>query len=443
MSSRIASRIAIGVFVGVMAAGSGVVGASAVGLFSSPTGSLNPEAYSILPPKEVSPAGGLGSVDRTLLPDAARIQKGLDDLDSTGVGTVCFSVLDLAGSQVAGERVDSNQVPASSWKVLTAMAVLSGYGSNHRFTTTVVASASGVVLVGGGDPYLTAATPFHPGQARIQDLADQTAERLKRAEHTSIVLGYDDSLFAGPQWSPDWTPDLSVDVSPISALSVDPHGSPSSDTSAAAASTFRNLLVERGIEVTAVQAQPASSGAAVLGQVESLPLGVIVQQVLLISDNDAAEVLFRHVSVAAGLDGSFTSAQSALETYLVSQGLWTSGISISDGSGLSLKNRVSALVLASAIRVVLNNPQLGDVFKGLPVAGVDGTLPSRFDDPDEADGRGVVRAKTGTHDYVRTMTGFAQTSSGAVVVFSFLVSDVTSHPVTVNWLDEAASILAS
>jgi D-alanyl-D-alanine carboxypeptidase/D-alanyl-D-alanine-endopeptidase (penicillin-binding protein 4) len=177
--------------------------------------------------------------------------------------------------------------------------------------------------------------------------------------------------------------------------------------------------------------------------VESLPLGQIVRSVIRTSHNYAAETLFRHIGRINGGDGTWFSAKETMTVQLKSLGLWSDNMLVSDGSGLSLSNYATACVLASAVLRVYEDPNLHDILWGLPVAGVDGTLRTRFDDPDEANGRGVVRAKTGTHDDVRTLTGYAQDSSGAVTVFSFLLNDLYSTTAGTDWLDEAAAVLAS
>jgi len=439
---KIVNRIVIGVLVGLVILSGGLVGATAAGVFSPTPGVLDPDSYVDPPPTPRTPEPGLEGLDPALTPDSARIQAGLAALGRTGLGTVSYQVIDASGQKVAGEDEGTLRVPASSWKVLTSMAVLSAYGPNHRFTTTVVSSSTGIVLVGAGDPYLTKSSAAGSGQGTVQDLAAKTAQALSGSGIASVTLGYDDSLFAGPQWNPVWPEDFGYDVDPISALSVDPNGWTDTDTSAAAATIFASALADQGISVTAVRAEKAGSAATLLASVDSLPLGQIVQRVISTSYNFGAEVCLRHVGVASGGDGSTRSGVAGLTAFLQAQGLWTDGMRIDDGSGLSDGNVVTASILAQAVRTSYGNPVLADVVTGMPVAGVDGTLARRFDDPDEMGGRGIVHAKTGTLDYVRTLTGFAQTSSGAVVFFSFMLNNLPDDAAGVDWLDEAAAVLA-
>ena len=440
---KIVNWIVIAVLGVAVLLGGGVVALSAVGVFAPAATPLDPASYVEPPPTPVPAGPGLDAPDEAISPDSAQIQARLDSLSRQGLGTVSYQVIDLSGEEVAGEDENSGRTPASSWKVLTSMAALSAYGPDHRFTTTVVSSPTGIILVGAGDPYLTRSSATAIGQGKIQDLVAQTVQGLSDSGLTSVTLGYDDSLFAGPQWNPVWPDDYGADVSPISALSIDPVGWASANTSADAAGIFRDLLADQGISVTDVRPEKAAGNTNVLASVDSLPLGEIVQRVISTSYNFGAEVLLRHVGVAAGGDGSPGSSASALSAYLSDQGLWADGMSVSDGSGLSSGNIVSPAMMAQAVRTAYGNPLLADVLAGMPVAGVDGTLARRFDDPDEANGRGVVHAKTGTLDYVRTLTGFAQTSSGAVMFFSFMLNNLPDDSAGLNWLDEAAAVLAS
>src|SRR5262249_4458401 len=113
--------------------------------------------------------------------------------------------------------------PASTAKLATALAILAVHRTTDRITTRVVTGAlpGTVVLVGGGDPTLTAAAPgkpgAYPGAARISDLA----RRLRGVHVTRVEV--DDSLFTGPAVSPSWAPeDVPSDyAAPITASTVD------------------------------------------------------------------------------------------------------------------------------------------------------------------------------------------------------------------------------
>jgi D-alanyl-D-alanine carboxypeptidase/D-alanyl-D-alanine-endopeptidase (penicillin-binding protein 4) len=443
MRSKIANRVTVALFGFVILATSGVLTASGFGLFSSRTHSdWDIQPYVQVLPDPVPPAGGIDSLDPHDTFTPGSLPGRLDNLQ--GTGNIGYAVYDLAGNQVAGRQPDQAKIPASSMKTITSLGALAAYGPDHRFTTRVVSSPKGIIIVGGGDPFLTAGKKFHPWQASATDLADQVAEALKKDKRTSITLGYDTTLFADNEWNPGWNGSASGgDIAGISALSIDPPMGSLSDVAKTSATKFSKLLTERGITVTSTKSETAKDDMEVLGEVESLPLGLIVQRTMQVSHNWAAEVMFYHVAVASGKQGTYANAQKAMETYLKSVDLWGEGMAVVDGSGLSTGNLIPPEILAKTVRTAMQDPRLVDVIRGMPVAGVEGTLSNRFGDGNASDARGVVHAKTGMLDDVRSLTGIAHTKSGHVLIFSFIVNDVTNDYNTIKWLDQAAAILAS
>jgi D-alanyl-D-alanine carboxypeptidase/D-alanyl-D-alanine-endopeptidase (penicillin-binding protein 4) len=428
----------------------------ATGLWSdggSPT--IDPSLYAPTPtptPSPVTPIPVAATASQGKLPDGATLLAKLRAVDRTSVPRDGMVVIDpLTGAVVTGESADALMTPASTFKLLTSAAALAAYGPDHRFTTKVVSGTGNqIVLVGGGDPYLSGSTATsYPERASIGDLADATAKSLKASGQTAVSLAYDDSLFSGPAWNPAWAVGYHEFATPTSALWVDEgivggvHGT---DPSGGAANAFAAQLKARGISVTAVAAGTASAGATTLASVQSLPLDLIVSQVLLHSDNDGAEVLFRQIALAAGASGSITAAQTAMQAKLVSLGLWRDGMEIDDGSGLSRANLATPTVLSLAVAKGFNDARYRALVDGLPTAAADGTLYARYDDPTtEGAGRGAVRAKTGTLTGVHSLAGFTRTADGGLVVFAFIANDVAPEKALAarDWLERTTSVVAA
>jgi D-alanyl-D-alanine carboxypeptidase/D-alanyl-D-alanine-endopeptidase (penicillin-binding protein 4) len=107
------------------------------------------------------------------------------------------------------------------------VALLSVARPDGRFTTVAETGVTPgqVVLVGGGDPTLSAARPGKPtdyrSAARMSDLAAQVRTAIGGTRITSIVV--DDSRFTGPRTAPGWQPDdvPSTYASAITPLMVD------------------------------------------------------------------------------------------------------------------------------------------------------------------------------------------------------------------------------
>lgn len=389
--------------------------------------------------------------------DPTRVVAQLNGVDPAAMqGTFGGTVIDLGtGAVLYGNRARRPYIPASTVKLLTSAAALSVLGPEHRFTTTTVAGGKGkIVLVGGGDPYLASkpSASSYPTRASLVDLAQRTAATLQRSKQRTVALGYDASLFSGPTWHSNWPGGYADQVTPVSALWVDEGrvrgvspGPRVSEPAKNAADAFARALKAQGITVTSVTPAKAATGARVLGAVKSMPLERIVEQLLLASDNDAAEVVFRHTALGAQRPGSFAEARLVVQARLRALGVWIDGTAIPDGSGLSRETRVSADTLARVLRLAAEetHPELRAVITGLPVAGVEGTLQTRFFDGASVAGRGLVRGKTGTLSKVHALAGLVRTRDGSVLIYAFLVNDAENEYAARVWLDRVSTALSA
>lgn len=395
-------------------------------------------------PAEVAPPPGL-TLPEAEDPGSVAVPADEVDVDAQAVRAALRRLVRARalGSRVAvrvtelpdGEMVFSHGVdrvvPASTLKLLTAAAALHELGPDHRFATTVVAAPSRnrVVLVGGGDPLLAsrpAEAEVYPARADVDTLARTTARALRDAGRTRVRVGFDDSLFTGPEVNPRWEPSYVPDnvVTPVSPLWVD-EGMPregwrrSRTPARAAAEAFVRALERRQVEVVGQpRRQVAPEESSEVARVESAPLAQVVEQVLAVSDNEGAEVLARHVALAAEETPSFAGAVRAVHDALAELGVDTSADRILDGSGLARGNRLDPETLTSLITVLAGaeHPDLRPALTGLPVAGFSGSLAFRFDEGDPA-GEGSVRAKTGTLSRVSGLAGTVTTLDGAVLGF--------------------------
>jgi serine-type D-Ala-D-Ala carboxypeptidase/endopeptidase (penicillin-binding protein 4) len=144
----------------------------------------------------------------------------------------------------------------------------------------------------------------------------------------------------------------------------------------------------------------------------------VVQHVLEVSDNEGAEVLARHVALAAGRPASFDGASRAVRSVARDLGIPLKGAVVRDGSGLSRQDRLSVRTLLSLLAAGADpdRPELGGLLEGLPVAGFSGSLASRFTVGADA-GLGFVRAKTGTLTGVHGLAGVTVGRDGTPLLF--------------------------
>ncbi|WP_285758390.1 D-alanyl-D-alanine carboxypeptidase/D-alanyl-D-alanine endopeptidase [Nocardiopsis ansamitocini] len=327
-------------------------------------------------------------------------------------------------------------VPASTTKVVTAVAVLHSPGPDTHITTRVVRGEDPdeVVLVGGGDPTLTRKDDGerYPRLATLEDLARQTAASLDEEGIDAVRLDYDDSTYPGsalgPGWKKNYVPEGSTGA--VHALMID-EGRVEPDSSSrvenpplVAAEAFAKELESAGITVTGGLSEvTAPEEPDVLGSVDSPPVSALVEMMMLTSDNNIAEALARQIALAQGEELTFEGAVAATDTVLAELGI--EGVDISDNSGLSTRNRISPQALVELLLLAADpdRPDLYYTLSGLPTAHFSGSLRSRYSPSGPAEaGAGLVRAKTGTLNGVSALAGTAYNAEGRLVVFAFVAN---------------------
>jgi D-alanyl-D-alanine carboxypeptidase/D-alanyl-D-alanine-endopeptidase (penicillin-binding protein 4) len=402
------------------------------------------EPAAVAPPPGLelpAPAPAAEVADPVLPAEAGRVRPAAvrrvvePRLDDPDLGRhVVVAVGDLTGNGPTWTSGDGRFVPASTTKLLTVVSALASLGPEHRFTTRVVgAGGNRVVLVGGGDPFL-ASRPVPaadrddawPDRADVVTLARRVARALAEEDRGRVRVAFDASLFTGPADNPAWEESYVPDgvVSPISALWVDEGRAPNGwsrvdDPAAQAAETFADALRRQGVTV-AGRPRPvrAREDAPVLAEVRSAPLGQIGERVLEVSDNEAAEVLSRHVGLEVVGQASFEGGVRGAREVLAGLDVPLDGDRWFDGSGLSRRNRLTTDTLLAVLRRAASpaNPDLRAAVSGLPVAGFSGSLADRFAEGPPA-GLGRVRAKTGTLTGVHGLAGLVTDRTGTVLAF--------------------------
>ena len=207
---------------------------------------------------------------------------------------------------------------------------------------------------------------------------------------------------------------------------------------------LKQLLEERGVPVHGV---PVLGGANVKGRlsyVESARLGELVKELGKRSDNFYAETFFKVLGAETGtVPARSSDGARAIELWLRDIGAWHSGIIIKNGSGLFDTNRLSAHCITTVLRHAHNDARISPAFTAqLSVAGVDGTLRSRFP---ASRSSGQVRAKTGTLNRAIALSGYVlRPGSQQGIAFSFLVTGIGGqHAAIRSRIDRAVKALQS
>jgi serine-type D-Ala-D-Ala carboxypeptidase/endopeptidase (penicillin-binding protein 4) len=429
-------------------------------------------AAPVLTPAETPATGTLSGLPTT---------RGLDTmlgaaLPAADTGPrVGIEVADAQTGQVLYARdASALAAPASTTKLLTALAALAVLGPDARFATTVRQQSGTIVLVGGGDPTLAVnqyPSNDYPQPATLASLAARTARALKAQGRGSVRLGYDTSLYSGPDMAPGWTDSLvyTGNVTPIVPLEADQgrltangafqddddptnYTARTMDPAGMTAAAFASLLERDGVTVAGSPAEvTAAASAPVIASVSSPTLAAIEEQMLLESNNVIAENLARHVAIAMGKPASFSGAADAVLTEARRLGV-TTPAHLVDGSGLSPDDGIAPETLVRVLALAASRPQLRAVITGLPVAGFAGTLSAGDSDfggiASLGDGaaRGVVRAKTGNLDTVADLAGLAYDRDGKLLLFAIMAPQVPGAgelQSAADALDSAAAGLAN
>ena len=438
---RWTALVAVGVFVSGLLAGTSSLARAddSVGVPTAPAPAvLAPlDLNAGTPPTASGVGAAIGSFVRTSL------KVGSIVIVDPATGSVLFT-------QLAGRP----RIPASTAKLATAAAALNVLGTQTRLPTIAYRLEDTVYLVGGGDPTLVRAgggNPLAGGSSSMRELAKASVTGF--TANSTIRLVYDASAFTGPRMGPGWArsfPSVGV-VAPVTALVVDGGrvrpgaNSRVGDPAKQAASVFAGFLRSQGLDVTSVQSGRLDPAATEIARVESPPVADIVQRMLTESENNFAEAL-GHLTGGKLLGRpTFEGGAAATEQELAALGIDTAGLALVDASGLSVRNRVPARVLADLLSDVVTgtDPDLAPIGPGLAVAGLTGTLAARFHTPATRPGRGVVHAKTGTLTGVASLAGTILDADGRVLVFAMMANNVKSLVGARDAMDRIASRLAT
>lgn len=415
-----------------------------------------PGAQAAPPPAAVAAPGVVPVSDSAPAPTAAGLAAALTAaLADPDLGFLGGRVTDAAtATELWAQHDDIPMLPASTNKVLTAAAALLSLDREARLTTRVVADdrdPGAVVLVGGGDPVLSAAGPgqdtWYAGAARISDLADQ----VRASGVTPTRVRVDVGAFSGPTMAPGWDP-LDIDggdIAPIEAVMVDagriqPTTVESKRSTTPALDAGRALAAALGLDPAAVTVGAAPAGARQLGAVESAPLILRLRQMMAASDNVMAECIAREVAAAANHPQSFTGGVEAVLAVLHTAGIDTAGSVLVDSSGLSLDDRLTVRTLDGVVQRAAGpgEPRLRPLLDLLPVAGGSGTLSDRFLDPDaDRNAAGWLRAKTGSLTATNALAGVVTDRRGRVLTFALISND--AGPTGRTAIDAVAATLRS
>jgi D-alanyl-D-alanine carboxypeptidase/D-alanyl-D-alanine-endopeptidase (penicillin-binding protein 4) len=373
-------------------------------------------------------------------------------LDQVGDGS-CAAV-SLDGELVGWRNETVAVIPASTQKILVAAVALDVLGPEFTYTTRLVgpAPSGGVIsgdvfLVGGGDPLLSGEwyedAELDANPAFNTTSIDELARQLGAAGVTRIdgAVRGDGSRYDDEWYVDSWGADVAgTEAGPYDALLVndarvlgdDQRGS---DPNESGARELVRILGEHGISVSGGAGSGAApADATELAAVASQPLPAIIAEMLTNSDNNTAELMVKEIGLTVAGQGSRQAGLDAIAATIAGWGVDTTGLTLGDGSGLSLDNR---LTCATMLGVLRHAGYASAVGQGLAIAGQTGTMEGLFVDTAVA---GRLRGKTGTLSNppfdqdppaVKGLAGYLPVEGGGAIEYALILNgDPNGLPIT-------------
>lgn len=187
------------------------------------------------------------------------------------------------------------------------------------------------------------------------------------------------------------------------------------------AGAFREALRAQGILVDGeIKIGRTPEGAAMVTAMPSPPLSKLISVMNRESINHLAEQIYR--SAARGPSrsepGSADHAFAHLRAFSEAQvGIAPQGVVATDGSGLSVLDRVTPRALVQLMHYAHHAPWASVFHASLPVAGESETLRLRMRG---TPAQGNLHAKTGTTNDVISLSGYVTAENGEILAFAFM-----------------------
>jgi D-alanyl-D-alanine carboxypeptidase/D-alanyl-D-alanine-endopeptidase (penicillin-binding protein 4) len=351
---------------------------------------------------------------------------GVNDTVATIAPLGLVLVVDAQGNELVAQNVDEPFVPASVTKIVTAWAAMQVLGGDYRFETRFYLDDKRVLYVrGGGDPFLvseelaTLATElvaavgkkpiagivldgsYYPSNLRIPGIEDD--DEPYDALNSALAVNFN-TVYAVRSGDTVRSAEKQTPITPLAISEFRAHGPSGSGrislsqdptVSLQYAGELIGAFIERagGSVIGKISAGAVPAGLKpVCVHRQSRPLSEILVELLRASNNYIANQVF--LEIGGRRLGGPVSLQKSLQVanaLLAAHGL-AADIHLEEGSGISRDNRFTARGLAKVLELFAPHADL--------LRGHDGGM-----------------NKSGTMEEIRTLAGYADTSSHGRVRF--------------------------
>jgi D-alanyl-D-alanine carboxypeptidase/D-alanyl-D-alanine-endopeptidase (penicillin-binding protein 4) len=181
---------------------------------------------------------------------------------------------------------------------------------------------------------------------------------------------------------------------------------------------LRGIVVDSGVALRAARGLPPDQ--LLLLRTASPPLREVLAAFEKPSQNQIGEILLKTLGLARTGVGRADSGARVVREQLLAWGARPDGFVIRDGSGLSRHNVVTPETIVQVLDAMRRGPHASIFVESLPIAGVDGTIRTRMRG---TSAQANLRAKTGTLDMVRSLSGYVTTPQQRTIIFSVLANN--------------------
>jgi len=201
------------------------------------------------------------------------------------------------------------------------------------------------------------------------------------------------------------------------------------------------FLAQRGVVVHGIVRQGlCASDSSDMAISESKPIEQMVKDMNKFSNNFVAEMLVKLLASQTKTRASLQDGVKHIQVYLKKKGFTDKDIKISNPSGLTRDNFVSARSLWKLLFNAQADLRInGEFLSSLPLAGIDGTLKNRMKDIATL---GRIRAKTGYINGVVSLSGYYSNRQNKIIPFVFLYNGIEDEAKVRSLIDKALIYLA-
>lgn len=154
----------------------------------------------------------------------------------------------------------------------------------------------------------------------------------------------------------------------------------------------------------------------------SPPLKEIIKVINKSSENFYSEQLLKTIGLEIEGYGTAENGIKAEKRIFQKMGILPERMNIVDGSGLSRLDLVTPMQILRVLTYMFRSKYFIPFYNSLPIAGVDGTLGLRMKGTRAENN---LRAKTGTHFAVSSISGYVYTADNEPVAFSIIANNFT------------------